>query len=503
MDTIEAMLLNYEPPKEPQAEPSIPSERTSRDSSVTTSTSASDYNAKFEDLTRALHTISKPNSPLHVSQAYDSSLTSFHDLELDDKIEILYTLMERVMESPSSEIGELCKQGDPDVKRYGAIGADSEGRSYWLIGKDRLYREAPLHSVKLEPPTLVNRPHTYELICRNLEEWRSFVADLSPKRKMAVLYSSELLDNLRAIGEFAVEILERRELAKQRKEEKLQRAALKAIALEHTPRKRSSRIELKNQEREERIKMEEIVESMEDIEDVRRFEALEQKRQERIVRENRIKEEVAILREKFQACIPSHRENVVKYNRTQPIEQTVTLAKNSSTSERVAKMKLWLSWLNPDESVTVSKREQSEMTLHGISDMKFSFTGDKTDIRSPILKNVIRVFLATVKGHRTVDILQDTKTLAYNEKDTCMTFDDIYGKLVLDEYDPHFGFEQMGGDIQHILETIRNNAHHAANEIGEFVTFFQELTFNTFAEHAPFLLDKTANSSVFQMPSTS
>lgn len=126
------------------------------------------------------------NSPLHVSQAYDSSLTSFHDLEMDDKIETLYTLMERVMESPSSEIGELCKQGDPDVKvthtanstqytptdrililalqRYGAIGADSEGRSYWLIGKDRLYREAPLHSVKLEPPTLVNRPHTYELV---------------------------------------------------------------------------------------------------------------------------------------------------------------------------------------------------------------------------------------------------------------------------------------------------------------------------------------------------
>lgn len=84
-----------------------------------------------------------------------------------------------------------------------------------------------------------------------------------------------------------------------------------------------------------------------------------------------------------------------------------------------------------------------------------------------------------------------------------MTFDDIYGKLVLDEYDPHFGFEQMGGDIQHILETTRNNAHHAANEIGEFVTFFRELTFNTFAEHAPSLLDKTANSSVFQMPSTS
>lgn len=71
------------------------------------------------------------------------------------------------------------------------------------------------------------------------------MADLSPKRKKAVLYSSELLDNLRAIGEFAVEMLERRELAKQRKEEKLQRAALKAIALEHTPRKRSSRIELK------------------------------------------------------------------------------------------------------------------------------------------------------------------------------------------------------------------------------------------------------------------
>lgn len=36
------------------------------------------------------------------------------------------------------------------------------------------------------------------------------------------------------------------------------------------------------------------MESIEDIEAVRRFEALEQKRQERIVRENRIKEKVGV-----------------------------------------------------------------------------------------------------------------------------------------------------------------------------------------------------------------
>jgi hypothetical protein len=35
---------------------------------------------------------------------------------MDEKVDILYTLMENVMDNPASEIGELCKSGDMEFK---------------------------------------------------------------------------------------------------------------------------------------------------------------------------------------------------------------------------------------------------------------------------------------------------------------------------------------------------------------------------------------------------
>lgn len=69
--------------------------------------------------------------------------------------------------------------------------------------------------------------------------------ELSSKRKNAKRYPPELAENLKAIGEMAVQTIEEREQARQRKEERLQKAALKAKALEQIPRKRSSRLEQK------------------------------------------------------------------------------------------------------------------------------------------------------------------------------------------------------------------------------------------------------------------
>lgn len=94
--------------------------------------------------------------------------------------------MEIIIESPNSEFGEICKNGDLDIKvelrfililvklhhmteimilqRYGAIGIDKEGRSYWLFGDDRLYREIAIYTKRKQIPKLFDRPYTYELV---------------------------------------------------------------------------------------------------------------------------------------------------------------------------------------------------------------------------------------------------------------------------------------------------------------------------------------------------
>jgi hypothetical protein len=97
------------------------------------------------------------------------------------------------------------------------------------------------------------------------------------------------------------------------------------------------------------------------------------------------------------------------------------------------------------------------------------------------------VFIASLKGHPTADSLQEIKPRTSTEvADNNIGLEYVYGKLVLDEYDTHNGFEQLGHDLKVIFETALDLAQHAADQkIEEFVTFFRELTFNTFAEVAP------------------
>lgn len=97
------------------------------------------------------------------------------------------------------------------------------------------------------------------------------------------------------------------------------------------------------------------------------------------------------------------------------------------------------------------------------------------------------MFIASLKGHPTADSLQEIKPRTSTEvADNNIGLEDVYSKLVLDEYDTDNGFEQLGHDIKLIFETALDLAQHAADKkIEEFVTFFRELTFNTFAEVAP------------------
>lgn len=50
------------------------------------------------------------------------------------------------------------------LQRYGPIGVDNDGRSYWFFGIDRLYREAPFYRVEQQLPSSADRQYTYELV---------------------------------------------------------------------------------------------------------------------------------------------------------------------------------------------------------------------------------------------------------------------------------------------------------------------------------------------------
>ncbi|KAI8581984.1 hypothetical protein K450DRAFT_230230 [Umbelopsis ramanniana AG] len=297
IDSLESMLLNNEATQNSEDGDSVNSENTPDNNDGLSSIYSNEHTSKLEDLVLPLfQNLSHPkrlpsifdigDSLLRLHKWHNLSLdgvksskptaNNFYQLTMDEKVDILYTLMENVMDNPGSEIGELCRSGDLEFKRYESIGTDTEGRSYWMFGSERLYREAPLSSVKRKVPTLPNRPHTYELVCQYPDDWRTFLKEISSKRKGGKVFPPDLVEELKVRGEGVIENHEQKERAILRREEKLHRAIMRAKAFENMPRKRSSRLEQKKQEREEITKLEEEIDSLEDIEAVRQYVAQEQ-----------------------------------------------------------------------------------------------------------------------------------------------------------------------------------------------------------------------------------
>lgn len=75
----------------------------------------------------------------------------------------------------------------------------------------------------------------------------------------------------------------------------------------------------------------------------------------------------------------SYLQNVVSNDRNPAVEQCIVpLSKASNTLERIAKMRMWLSFLKPDESVKVYWRDTGVTTIHAISNIIFSSASEKT-----------------------------------------------------------------------------------------------------------------------------
>ncbi|KAG2182475.1 hypothetical protein INT43_007405 [Umbelopsis isabellina] len=492
--TLEAMLLN----EDYQTDTSATVDQGSRSTSVTSTSSSKGTSAQFEDLVKALFRCQTARRQLPIDFDFNKALcqlleeensswdanfeeAKFFELPLESRILALHTLMEIIIESPNSEFGEICKNGDLDIKRYGAIGIDKEGRTYWLFGDDRLYRETAIYTKKKQLPKLFDRPYTYELVCSTVEEWQDFLHTYCSDCKSTKGSQFELVKSLRAVGEAVIAMLEQREQAKQRRKDRLLKATLKAQALEMVPKKRSSRLEQKMQEQEELRKLEEMVTLQEDLEAVQKFEAMEKERRSQEARRKLISHEQDKLRSMFQESMEVAEK--ASQRREATSEQNLTsLSKNSSIDERVTKMRMWLGMLEPDSSVVVHKIEMlttlpppSPSPLQTpLSDMTFAVTGDKTDIRSPVLKNTLRVFLASIRDHHSSRFL-DNENLP-------VTFDQIYGKLVLNEYDSHTGCAEILADIQSIIAIVHNRVDNDDDKYNTFISFLRNLLLNVFAD---------------------
>jgi hypothetical protein len=56
------------------------------------------------------------NMPLDGVKSSKPTSNNFYQLTMDEKVDILYTLMENIMDNPGSEVGELCRSGDVEFK---------------------------------------------------------------------------------------------------------------------------------------------------------------------------------------------------------------------------------------------------------------------------------------------------------------------------------------------------------------------------------------------------
>lgn len=91
-----------------------------------------------------------------------------------------------------------------------------------------------------------------------------------------------------------------------------------------------------------------------------------------------------------------------------------------------------------------------------------------------MLKNTLRVFLASIRDHHSSRFL--------NNERLPVTFDQIYGKLVLNEYDAHTGCTEILDDIQSIIAIVHNRVDKDDDKYNTFITFLRNLLLNVFAD---------------------
>ncbi|KAI9260586.1 hypothetical protein BDA99DRAFT_605620 [Phascolomyces articulosus] len=400
------------------------------------------------------------------------------DLSIPEKIRVLKSLID-LMEKTDLMMN-LRADIAPETLRLAPIGIDSEGWRYWMFNSTRLYRELPLPQRK-GMPMLMGKDYTFELVCDTLETWQECLTRFSTKTRN---HNEKALSlEINEIAPQVITKLENRLAAKAREEAKLERLR----KLEELPRKRSRRLEIKEDELNKRRRVDEIEQQRIALEKQEREQAKKrEKEQKHLEQEQMIQIETdlknyvyelitskideAIQREDENAAASVTANNENNSNEaestslpTTPTPETRTkrrtspfirdtpeiaflqelrgiLRKSAKEEDRVEKMQGWATLLDQDNLVSIQKGPHAEIAPLQIGQgLILQGNGVSGDLTSPLLKNILRVYLSTLPKE-TSDMGMDLTT--------------IRKKLLLDRYtsDERFsGLENFLQDLDLLL----------------------------------------------------
>ncbi|KAI9310845.1 hypothetical protein BX666DRAFT_2032557 [Dichotomocladium elegans] len=381
-------------------------------------------------------------------------LFTFWHLDIPARVNTLKRLIDAI---DGDEIARWKEGMLPEMMRMEPIGYDSEGWTYWTFDNTRLYREMPMNLAQQKTAVMLSKTdYTFELVCRTADEWREHVAKVSASARG--LIDKILAAKLSEIATVVIGRMEALEASRAREEARIKKAEM----LEMIPRKRSRRLEEKEDELKKRRKLEELEEQRQMLE------VYEKKQEEKRLREKKAQEEEMLWAEERKlrdivAQIIEHRldkemENtaeeastatdiVAGRRRGSPFARTTPkimflkelrgiLRKGASLDDRVAKMQGWASLLEDGDVVKISPGPDASagLTLHRGLQVSVPDKA-RRDLTSPVLMNILRVYLSC---------------LPQVKADTGMDLQTIKKKLLLKRYRQ----DERNSGIENFIEDL-------------------------------------------------
>ncbi|KAI9490379.1 hypothetical protein BDB00DRAFT_838253 [Zychaea mexicana] len=364
------------------------------------------------------------------------------DLAVPVKIRVLKSLIDRI--EKTDQIVELRAGKAPEDMRLAPIGDDAEGWRYWMFDDMRLYRELPMPQKK-GLPLMRDTDYTFEMVCDTLESWQSCLSRFSVKTRN---HNGKALGH--TINEIAPQIiakLEAKQAAKAREEARLEKQRL----LEALPRKRSRRLEVKEEELSKRLKTDELEQQQIAVEQKER----RQQREQEKIEQEQVKQTELDLKDYVYNLIDTKLNEAAtreeetgtasetRKSRSSPSFVTPEIAfltelrgilrKSAPEEERVAKMQGWALLLDDENIVHIGEGSNGDAPLVLGQGLVLKGAGASGDLTSPLLKNILRVFLSTLPNETT---------------DMGMDLPAIRKKLLLDRYTADENFSGLENFIQ-------------------------------------------------------
>ncbi|KAI8068973.1 hypothetical protein BDF21DRAFT_454578 [Thamnidium elegans] len=344
-------------------------------------------------------TLNVNNLDQHLSRLFPQYSTPFASLSVLDKISLLKDIQDLHLQNLDDKFVSFKNEKPAEEIRVEPLGTDYQGWTYWYFGDTRLYREIPIPNGK-RGQNIIDTDFTFQLMCSTEQEWQDTITTFQPCNRTG---SKELRSKIIEIGSQVIHKLESVKAAKARKEAKLRRSK----ELELIPKKRSSRLEVKQDIEAKRQKTLEIAKQQAGLEEYERKHKLkiekklaEQEQQELRIEEAKLRNNV----HQFISQIISSDQH--KHDLATLKELRTLLNKRATEQERLNRMQAWIKLLDWD------------ISLDKTTNSLIKFNGSNLDqaLNNVLFKNTLRVYISTLMKSNTGNL------------------ESIYKKLVLSKY---------------------------------------------------------------------